>query len=70
MQKCDEDFHSFYNLQEQKRIEHGAQKGSGAQNADLEHVLEDVTDNNFKEELETCKHFLVDNGIENGRHWV
>ena len=66
----DKDFHSFYNLREDKRKEHGAQRGSGAQNVDVAHVIGDVVDNGLKEELETCKHFLVDSEMENGRHKV
>ena len=32
--------------------------------------MEDVDENSLKEKLETCKHFLVDSEIENGRHQV
>ena len=30
----------------------------------------DVDGNSLKEELETCKHFLVDSELENGRHRI
>ena len=46
---CDKDIHSFYNLQEHKRKEHGAQRGSGVQNIDVAHVIGDVDDNSLKE---------------------
>ena len=67
---CDEDFHRFYKVREHKRKEHGAQRGSRDQNVDVAHVMGDVDDNSLKEELETCKHFLIDNEIENGSHRV
>ena len=67
---CDKDFHSFYNLREHNRNEYGAQRISGVQNVDLAHVMGDADDNSLKEELETCKHFLVDSEMENGRHRV
>ena len=62
---CDKDFHNFYLMQE-----HGAQKGSGARTVDVAHLLSDVDDKSLKEELEPCKHFLVDSEMKNGRHRV
>ena len=67
---CDKDFHSFYNLREHKRKEHGAQKVSGTQSVDVEQLMVDVGDKSLKEESETWKHFLLDSEIENGRHRV
>ena len=55
-------------MREHKRKEHGAQRGSGAQSVDVAQLMGDVYDNSLKEELETCKHFLVDSEMENGRH--
>ena len=69
--KCkllDKDFHGFYNLREHKRKEHGAQRGSGARNVDIAHVMVDVDENSLREELEKGKHFLVENQMKNGRH--
>ena len=51
---CDQDFYSLHLLQEQKRKEHGAQRGSGAQIVDVAQLMGDVCDNRLKEELETC----------------
>ena len=36
---CDKDFRSSYNLREHKRKEHGAERGSRAQNNDVAHEL-------------------------------
>ena len=57
-------------MREHKGKDHGAQKGSGAQNADITQILGDVVDKSLKEKLETCNHFLEDSEIENGRHRV
>ena len=67
---CDKHLQSFYNLQEHERRDHGAERGSRAQNADVARVMGDVDDNSWKEEHETCKHFSVDSEMENGRHRV
>ena len=66
--KCDKDFHSFYTLREHKRKEQGAQRRSGAQSVDLAQLMRDVDDKRLIEELEPCKHFLVDSEMNNGRH--
>ena len=67
---CDKNFHSFYNLREHKRKENGAQRGSGARNVDNTQLVGVVDENSLKEELKTCKHFLVVSEMEIGRHRV
>ena len=57
-------------MREYKRKEHEAQRGSRAQNDDVAHVIGDVDEASLKGEMETCKHFLVDTEMENGRHRV
>ena len=42
-----------------KRKEQRAQRGSRAQKVVVAYVIGDVDDNSLKEELETCKHFLL-----------
>ena len=66
----EKDFHRFYFMRKCKRKEHGAQRGSAAQNNDVTQQMGDIDDYSLKEELTTCKHFLLDSGIENGRHRV
>ena len=51
-------------------MENGVQRGSRAQSAGVAQLLGVVDDNSLKEELETCKHFLVDSQTENGRHRI
>ena len=44
--------------------------GFGANNIDVEDIVGDVDDQSLREELESCKHFLTDTEMENGRHRV
>ena len=44
--------------------------GFGASNIDVEDIVGDVDDQSLREELESCKHFLTDTEMENGRHRV
>ena len=67
---CYAEFASFYALRQHKSIQHGTQVGFGASNIDVEDIVGDVDDQNLREELEPCKHFLTDTEMENGRHRV
>ena len=42
----------------------------GASKNDVEDIVGDVDDQSSREELESCKHFLTDTELENGRHRV
>ena len=44
--------------------------GFGASNIDVEDIVRDVDDRTLREELESCKQFLTDSEMENGRHRV
>ena len=39
-------------------------------NIDVEDIVGHVDDQSLREELDSCKHFLTDNEMENGRHKV
>ena len=67
---CVKDFHSFYSLGALKQKKWGAQRGSRVQNVDVTQLMGDVDDKSLKEELERCKHFLIDSEMEKGRHNV
>ena len=67
---CDKVIHSFYLMREDRWKEHGAQRGSEAQNVYVTQLTGDVDDNSLKGELETFKHFLVDNEMEKGKQKV
>ena len=67
---CHAEFPGFYALSQHKNTQHGAQIGFGASNIDMEDIVGDVDDQSLREELESCKHFLSDTEMENGRHRV
>ena len=67
---CYAEFPGFYALRQQKVTQHGTQIGFGADSIDVEDIVEDVDDQSLREELQSCKHFLVDSEIQKGRHSV
>ena len=67
---CHAEFPGFYALRQHKNTQHGTQIGFGASNIDVEDMVGDVDDQSLREELESCKHFLSDTEMENGRHRV
>ena len=46
-------------MQESRRKEHGAQRGSGSPIVHVTQLMGDVDENGVKPEIKTCKHFLV-----------
>ena len=67
---CHAEFPGFYALRQHKNTQHETQIGFGANNIDVEDIVGDVDDQSLREELESCKHFLTDTEIENGKHRV
>ena len=67
---CHAEFPGFYALLQHKNTQHGTQIGFGASNIDVEDIVGKVDDQSVREELESCKHFLTDTEMENGRHSV
>ena len=67
---CYAEFPGFYALRQQRNTQHGPEMGFGASNIDVEDIVRDVYDQSLREELESCKHFLTDREMENGRHRV
>ena len=67
---CHAEFPGFYALRQHKNIQHGKQIGFGASNIDLVDIVGDVDDESLREELQSCRHFLVDSEIQKGRHCV
>ena len=67
---CYAEFPGFYALRQHKSIQHGTQIGFGASNIDVEDIVGDVDDQSLREELQSCRHFLVDSEIQKGRHSV
>ena len=60
----------FYALLQRKNTQHGTQIGFGASNIDVEDIVGDVEDKSLREELQSCRNFLVDSQIQKGRHSV
>ena len=67
---CLAEFPGFYALRQHKNTQHGKQIGFGAGNIDVEDIVGDVDDQSLREELQSCKHFLVDSEIQKVRHSV
>ena len=67
---CHAEFPGFYALSQHKNTQHGKQVGFGASNIDVEDIVGDVDDQSLREELQSCRHFLVDSEIQKGRHIV
>ena len=67
---CRSEFPGFYALRQHKNTQHGKQIGFGASNFDVDFIVGDVDDQSLREELQSCRHFLVDSEIQKGRHSV
>ena len=67
---CHAEFPGFYALRQHKNTQHGKQIGFGASNIDMEDIVGDVDDQSLREELQSCRHLLVDSEIQKGRHSV
>ena len=65
-----QNFPFFFALRQHKNTQHGTQIGFGANNIDVEDIVGDVDDQRLRDELESCKHFLTDPEMVNGRHRV
>ena len=65
---CHAEFPSFYALRQHKNTQNGTQIGFGLKNIDVEDIVGDVEDQSLRDGLESCKHFLTDTEMENGRH--
>ena len=64
------EFTGFNALRQQKNTQHRTQIGFGASDINVEDLVGDVDDQSFREELESCKHFLTYTEMQNGRHRV
>ena len=67
---CHAEFPGFYALRQHKNTQHGTQIGFRVSNIIVEDIVGVVNDQQLKEELESCQHFLTDTEMENGRHSV
>ena len=64
---CYQEFPGFYALHQHSNNQHGMQIGSRIGNLDVEHIVGDIEDHRFREELRSCQHFLVGSDLERAR---
>ena len=64
------EFPGCYALRQHKNTQHGTQIGFGASNIDVEDIVGIFDDQSLREEVQSCRHFLVDSEIQKGRHSV
>ena len=67
---CHAEFPGFHALRQHKNTQHGTKIGFGANKIDVEDLVGLVDDQSLREEMESCRHFLTDTAMENGRHRV
>ena len=65
---CHAEFPGFYAVRQHKNTQHGKQNGFGASNIDVEDIVGDVDDRCLREDLQSCRHLLVDSETQKGRH--
>ena len=65
---CHAEILGFYALRQHKNTQHGKQFGFGASNIDVEDIVGDVDDQSLREELQSCRPFLVDSEIQKVGH--
>ena len=66
---CEQEFPSYYSLQEHRRKEHGVKQRKPSDTvADLIKIVEEEGEDGekLKEELSACQHFLMDTEMEMG----
>ena len=67
---CHAEFSGFYALRQHKNTQQGKQIEFGASNIDVEDIEGDVDDQSLSEQLQSCRHFMVDSEIQKRRHSV
>ena len=67
---CIIEFPCFYSLRHHKQRYHTAETISSGEKVDMQSLADAGDDKSLDEELQSCRHFLVDSEIEKGRHSV
>ena len=67
---CHAEFPGFYALRQHRNTQHGTQIGFGVSNINVEDIVGDIDDQQLKEVMISCKHFLTDTEMEHGKHRV
>ena len=66
--ECSIEFPSFYTLRHHKQRYHTAETTSTGEKAEMQSLADAGDDRSLEEELQSCRHFLVDFEIQKGRH--
>ena len=68
--ECSIEFSCFYSLRHHRQRYHTAETSSSGEKSDMQNVADAGGDKTLEEELQSCRHFLVDSEIQKGRHSV
>ena len=68
--ECSIEFPNFYSLRHHKLRYHTAETISSGQKADMQSLADAGGEKSLEEELQSCRHFLVDSEIQKRRHSV
>ena len=69
-EECRIEFPSFYSLRHHKQRYHTAETTSSGEKVHMQSLADAGDDKSLEEELQSCRHFLVDSEIQKGRHSV
>ena len=64
------EFPSFYSLRHHKQCYHRVETTSGGEKVEVQSLADARDDKILEEELQSCRHFLVDSEKQKGRHTV
>ena len=68
--ECSIEFPSFYSLRPHKQRYYAAETTPSGEKVDMQSLADAEDDKSLEEELQSCRHFLVDSEIQKGRHSV
>ena len=68
--ECSFEFPSFYSLRHHKQRYHAAETTSSAENVEIQSLADAADDKSLGEELQLCRHFLVDSKLQKRNHSV
>ena len=70
VKSCSIEFPSFYSLRHHKQRYDTAETITSGENVEMQSLADAGDDKSLEEELQSCRHFLVDSEIQEGRHSV
>ena len=68
--ECSIEFPSFCSLRHHTQRYHTAETTTSGENVEIQSLADAGDDKSLEEELQSCRHFLVDSEIQKGRHTV